>query len=82
VETETLASLRDLSIVIVALEVIVINIMLVVLIIQITRLIRLMLQPQKVGLTAIFTILGSIFLFCVGASLFFADRQRPLLQGR
>jgi len=37
-----LASLRDLSIVIVALEVIVINIMLVVLIIQITRLIRLL----------------------------------------
>jgi hypothetical protein len=42
VETETLASLRDLSIVIVALEVIVVNIMMVVLIIQITRLIRLM----------------------------------------
>jgi hypothetical protein len=37
-----LASLRDLSIVLVALEVIVINIMLVVLIIQITRLIRLL----------------------------------------
>jgi hypothetical protein len=37
-----LASLRDLSIVIVALEVIVINIMLVVLIIQLTRLIRLL----------------------------------------
>jgi hypothetical protein len=37
-----LASLRDLSIVIVALEVIVINVMLVVLIIQITRLIRLL----------------------------------------
>jgi hypothetical protein len=35
-----LSSLRDLSIVIVALEVIVINIMMVVLIIQITRLIR------------------------------------------
>jgi hypothetical protein len=39
---EELASLRDLSIVIVALEVIVINVMLVVLIIQITRLIRLL----------------------------------------
>jgi hypothetical protein len=37
-----LASLRDLSIVIVALEVIVINIMLVALIIQITRLTRLL----------------------------------------
>jgi hypothetical protein len=37
-----LASLRDLSIVIVALEVIVINIMMVVLIVQITRLIRLL----------------------------------------
>jgi hypothetical protein len=37
-----LASLRDLSIVIVALEVIVINVMLVVLIIQITRLMRLL----------------------------------------
>jgi hypothetical protein len=39
---EELASLRDLSIVIVALEVIVINVMLVVLIIQITRLMRLL----------------------------------------
>ena len=39
---EQLASLRDLSIVIVALEVIVINVMLVVLIIQITRLMRLL----------------------------------------
>ena len=37
-----LASLRDLSIVIVALEVIVINIMLVVLITQLTRLIRIL----------------------------------------
>jgi hypothetical protein len=37
-----LAGLRDLSIVIVALEVIVINIMLVALIVQITRLIRLL----------------------------------------
>ena len=37
-----LASLRDLSIVIVALEVIVINVMLVVLIIQLTRLMRLL----------------------------------------
>ena len=37
-----LANLRDLSIVIVALEVIVINVIMVVLIIQITRLIRLL----------------------------------------
>jgi hypothetical protein len=37
-----LASLRDLSIVIVAFEVIVVNIMLVVLLVQITRLIRLL----------------------------------------
>ena len=39
---ENLAELRDLSIVIVALEVIVINVMLAVLIIQITRLTRLL----------------------------------------
>ena len=39
---ETLSDLRDLSIVIVALEVIVINVMLAVLIVQITRLTRLL----------------------------------------
>jgi hypothetical protein len=39
---ENLAALRDLSIVIVALEVIVINVMLAVLIVQITRLTRLL----------------------------------------